>query len=282
MVIWPLKIVSPENRGVVERLGQFKGIREPGLHFMIPFLDDLELIDMRETVIDVPPQPVITKDNVTVEVDAVIYYWVVDPQRVVYEVANFRLAITKLAQTSLRNLIGDMALDESLTSRDLINTQLRTILDEATDKWGVKVNRVELQKIDPPRDIQEAMSRQMKAERDKRATILEAEAYKQKQILEAEGDRDNMIKRAEGERQSAINVAEGDKQAAILRAEGQEKAIQMVADAAQAHFKGDAQIWRQLEVLNEILIDNTKYVIPSDSQVINVLGLDSMLKQKPK
>jgi regulator of protease activity HflC (stomatin/prohibitin superfamily) len=182
--------VSQYERGIVERFGQYKETLDPGLRFIVPFVDNIaERIDMRETVIDIAPQAVITKDNVAVTVDAVIYYVVTDPKAIRYEIANFRFAISKLAQTNLRNLIGDMTLDQTLTARDKINTALRETLDEATDKWGVKVVRVEVQKIDPPQDIADAMSKQMKAEREKRATILSAEAYKEKQILEAEGDK---------------------------------------------------------------------------------------------
>ena len=208
--------VKQYEKAIVERFGQYKETMDPGLRFIVPFVDRVaERIDMRETVIDVAPQAVITKDNVAVTVDAVIYYVVTDPKAVRYEVANFRLAITKLAQTNLRNIVGDMTLDETLTARDIINESLRTTLDIATDKWGVKVVRVEVQKIDPPQDIADAMSKQMKAEREKRATILDAEAYKEKQILEAEGDKQN-----------AILKAEGDREAEILRADGEAKLFQ--------------------------------------------------------
>ena len=192
--------IHQAEKGIVERFGRYKETLEPGLRFLVPFMDSLRArIDMRETVIDIEPQPVITKDNVTVTVDAVVYYYVTEAKAVRYEVANFYAAVTKLAQTNLRNVIGDMSLDETLTSRERINAALRETLDEATDKWGVKVTRVEVKEIEPPKDISEAMSKQMKAEREKRATILEAEAYRQKQILEAEGDKQNAILVAEGE-----------------------------------------------------------------------------------
>jgi len=259
--------IGQAERGIVERFGRFKESLEPGLRFIMPFIDSLvDRIDMRETVLDIEPQPVITKDNVSVTVDAVIYYYVTDAKAVKYEVVNFRSAVSKLAQTNLRNQIGDMSLDDTLTSRELINTSLRTTLDEATDKWGVKVTRVEVKEIAPPIDISEAMSKQMKAEREKRATILEAEAYKQKQILKAEGDKQN-----------AILVAEGDRQAAILRAEGEAKAIENVSTAADKFFVGNAQLLKQLKVTQASLEDNTKLVISDQSRLINVLGLGEAL-----
>ena len=260
-------IIHQAEKGVVERFGRYKETLDPGLRFIIPFADTLRYrVDMRETVIDIEPQPVITKDNVTVTVDAVIYYFVTEAKAVKYEVANFYAAISKLAQTNLRNVIGDMSLDETLTSRERINAALRDTLDEATDKWGVKVTRVEVKEIEPPRDISEAMSKQMKAEREKRATILEAEAYREKQILEAEGDKQN-----------AILVAEGDRQAAILRAEGEAQAIENVSKAADRFFLGNAQLLKQLEVTQASLEDNTKLVISDQSRLINVLGLGEAL-----
>jgi len=261
--------VKQYEKAIVERFGQYKEILDPGLRFIVPFVDNIaQRVDMRETVIDVEPQEVITKDNVAVTVDAVVYYAVTDPKAVRYEVANFRFAMSKLAQTNLRNIIGDMSLDETLTARDTINTSLRMTLDEATDKWGVKVVRVEVQKIDPPRDIADAMSKQMKAEREKRATILSAEAYREKQILEAEGDKQN-----------AILTAEGDREAAILRAEGEAKAIEKVSGAAEEFFIGNAQILKQLEVTQASLQDNTKIVVSDQSKLINILD---MLKQEGK
>jgi regulator of protease activity HflC (stomatin/prohibitin superfamily) len=198
----------------------------------------------------------------------VVYYYVTEAKAVKYEVANFYVAISKLAQTNLRNLVGDMTLDETLGSRERINSSLRTTLDEATDKWGVKVTRVEVKEILPPKDITEAMSKQMKAEREKRATILDAEAYKQKQILKAEGDKQN-----------AILVAEGDRQSAILRAEGEAKAIENVSIAAKEYFVGNAQLLKQFEVTQAALQHNTKLVISDQSRLINVLGLREELKE---
>ena len=174
-VVAGVRIVRPYQRGVVEQLGKYKETVDPGLQIIIPFIQTVRLVDMREQVIDVPPQEVITKDNVVVSVDAVVYYEPTDPQRLIYNVGNFILAITKLAQTNLRNLVGDMQLDEALTSRDSINLNLRQILDDATDKWGVRVVRVEIQRIDPPPDVMNSMHEQMKAERTRRAVVTEAE-----------------------------------------------------------------------------------------------------------
>lgn len=267
MLARAVTIIHQSEKGIVERFGKYKETLDPGLRFLIPFMDALKArVDMRETVLDVAPQPVITKDNVTVNVDAVIYYYVTEAKNVIYEVANFYAAISKLAQTNLRNVIGDMTLDETLTSRERINSTLRETLDEATDKWGVRVTRVEVKEIEPPRDISDAMSKQMKAEREKRATILDAEAYREKQILEAEGDKQNAILRAEGARQSTI-----------LRAEGEAQAIEDVSTAADKFFIGNAQLLKQFEVTQNSLQNNTKLVISDQSRLINVLGLNETL-----
>jgi regulator of protease activity HflC (stomatin/prohibitin superfamily) len=264
-------IIHQAQKGLIERFGRYKETLEPGLRFIIPFIDKLAArVDMRETVLDVEPQAVITKDNVGVTVDAVVYYYVTDAKSVKYEVANFYIAVSKLAQTNLRNLVGDMTLDETLASRERINSSLRTTLDEATDKWGVKVTRVEVKAIEPPTDITDAMSKQMKAEREKRATILEAEAYRQKQILTAEGDKQN-----------AILVAEGARQAAILRAEGEAKAIENVSTAADKYFVGNAQLLKQLQVTQASLENNSKLVVSDQSKLVNVLGLGEALSQMP-
>ncbi len=215
-----VKIVRPYERGLVERLGKYKMTADPGLRTIIPFIENIRRVDMREQVVDVPPQEVITSDNVVVSVDAVVYYEAVDPQRLVYNVANFYLAVTKLAQTNLRNVIGDMQLDQALTSRDTINTRLREILDDATDKWGTRVVRVEIQRIDPPPDVVASMHNQMKAERERRAIVLTAD-----------GQREAAIARAEGEKAAAILTAEGVKQRDILTAEGQAQAMKAVAEA---------------------------------------------------
>ena len=258
------RIVNQYVKGIVMRLGKFHGLVPSGLAIIMPLTDSVIRVDMREQVISVPPQKLITKDNVTVEVDAVVYYKVVDPVKSQFEVQDFGYACTTLAQTNLRNLIGDRTLDETLVARDMINSNLRLVLDEATNGWGVKVTRVEVQKIDPPRDITEAMSRQMKAERDKRASILEAEGFKQSQILQAEGVK-----------QSEILKAEGDAQARVTRANAEAEAIRLVSTAAETFFKDRAEVMRRLEVLNNTLAQNTKYIVPSNSGLLNVLGLDS-------
>lgn len=215
-----IKIVRQYEKGLVERLGKYVGTKSSGFNLIFPIFEKMIRVDMRERVIDVPPQSVITKDNVLVVVDAVIYFQVTDPVKVVYNIENFALAALKLAQTNLRNLIGDMELDSTLTSREKINSQLRIVMDEATDRWGVKVTRVEIQKIDPPKDITDAMSKQMKAEREKRANILEAEGLRQAAIL-----------KAEGAKQAVILDAEAVKEKHILEATGEAEAIKKVADA---------------------------------------------------
>jgi regulator of protease activity HflC (stomatin/prohibitin superfamily) len=257
------RVVSQYEQGLVMRLGKYRATAGSGLTFLMPMIEDMIKVDMRERVINVEPQKVITKDNVSVTVDAVIYYRISDPVKATFEVQNFAYAATTLAQTNLRNLIGDKSLDETLTARDTINANLRTVLDEATNTWGVKVTRVEVQKIDPPADITEAMSRQMKAERDKRANILEAEGVKQAAILQSEGVR-----------QSEILKAEGDAQARITRATAEAKAIEMVSNAAESFFKERAEVSKRLDVLNNVLATQTKFIVPSGSELVNVLGLD--------
>ncbi|MBA3281703.1 MAG: SPFH/Band 7/PHB domain protein, partial [Acidimicrobiia bacterium] len=216
-----VKIVQPFQRGVRERLGKYSGTLDPGLGIIVPFVDKIRLVDMREQVVDVPPQEVITSDNVVVSVDAVVYYEPTDPQRLVYNVANFILAVTKLAQTNLRNVVGDMQLDQALTSRDTINHGLRDILDDATDKWGVRVVRVEIQRIDPPPDVMSAMHEQMKAERTRRAVVTEADGRRSAAVTTAEGEKESAILRAEGERQRQILQAQGDAEATKARAEAE-------------------------------------------------------------
>ena len=251
-ILKSFRIVNQYEKGLVVRLGRYSHTVDSGIVFLMPFIDSLIAVDMREQVINVEPQKVITKDNVGVVVDAVIYYKVVDPVKAEFEIQNFAYAATTLAQTNLRNLIGDKTLDESLTARDTINNSLRLILDEATNAWGVKVAKVELQKIDPPSDITEAMSRQMKAERDKRAAILDAEGIKQAAILKAEGDA----------------------QAQLLRAEAEAKSIEMVAKAAEDNFTDRAQKLRQFEVTEKVLGgESTKYVLPTNSNLMSVLNL---------
>src|SRR6266571_9460866 len=269
------RVISQYEKGLVLRLGRYRSTVGPGLTFLLPVVEGLLKVDMRERVIKVEPQKVITKDNVSVEVDAVIYYRISDPVKATFEVQNFGYAATTLAQTNLRNLIGDKSLDETLTARDTINANLRNVLDEATNTWGVKVTRVEVQKIDPPADITEAMSRQMKAERDKRANILEAEGIKQSQILQAEGVK-----------QSEILRAEGDAQARITRATAEARAIEMISNAAEQFFKERAEVRQRLDVLRDVLSQQTKFVVPAGSNVLNILGLDDrggpLLPQAPQ
>ncbi|PKK83368.1 MAG: SPFH/Band 7/PHB domain protein [candidate division Zixibacteria bacterium HGW-Zixibacteria-1] len=229
-----IRIIRPFEKGLVERLGRYQRTLGSGLNLIVPFFDTVQKVDMREIVLDVPPQLVITKDNVGVEVDCIIYCQVTDPVRSRYEISNYIMASTKLAQTNLRNVIGEMELDQSLSSRDLINSQLRDVLDTATDKWGVKVNRVEIQRIDPPVDITEAMSRQMKAEREKRAAILEAEGLKQAAITKAEGYRQSAILEAEGQAEAVRKRADAEKYRQIAVAEGEAQAIGNVFTAIHA------------------------------------------------
>jgi regulator of protease activity HflC (stomatin/prohibitin superfamily) len=278
-----VKIVRPYQRGVIERLGRYFATVDPGLRLILPFIDKLRIVDMREQVIDVPPQEVITSDNVVVSVDAVVYYEPTDPQRLIYNVANFMIAITKLAQTNLRNLIGDMQLDQALTSRDKINTNLREILDDATDTWGVRVKRVEIQRIDPPMDVMNAMHEQMKAERTRRATVTTAEGQRQAEITRAEGEQQAAILRAEAVRQQQILEAEGQAAAVralaeaekfkqITEAEGEAEAIRSVYAAIhEGDPTNDLIAIKYLEALGTIANGQaTKIFVPADMS--NVLG----------
>jgi SPFH domain, Band 7 family protein len=224
-------IVRPYEAAVVERLGKYHRTLYQGLHFVVPILDRVIKVDMRERVVDVPPQEVITRDNVVVTVDGIIYYRIIKPEDVIYKVQNFQLAAVALAQTNLRNIIGELTLDETLTSREIINTKLRTVLDEATDVWGVKVTRVELKRIDPPKDVMDAMHKQMKAEREKRAMILEAEGFRESQIKKAEGLKESQILEAEGKAKSIRLVADAEKYSIIAKAQGEAEAIMTVFGA---------------------------------------------------
>ncbi|AEH51274.1 SPFH domain-containing protein [Pseudothermotoga thermarum] len=281
-----IKIVRPYQRGLVERLGKFHREVGPGLHFIIPFFDRMTKVDMREMVIDVPPQEVITKDNVVVTVDAVIYYEVTDAYKVVYNVNNFQFATLKLAQTNLRNVIGELELDQTLTSREKINAKLRTVLDDATDKWGVRITRVEIKKIDPPKDITDAMSKQMKAERTKRAAILEAEGIKQAEILKAEGERNAAILRAEGEAEAIKKVAEANRYKLIAEAEGQAEAILKIFKAIhEGNPTNDLIAIRYLEALKEIANGKaTKIFLPFEASGIlsSIAGIAEILRKNEK
>ena len=262
-----LTVIRPFEKGVVETLGKYSAPpREPGLTFVMPFFQTVIKVDTREQVIDVPPQEVITKDNAAVTVDAVIYFRVTDPVRVIYNIANFQYAAVKLAQTNLRNIVGDMELDQTLTSREKINGQLRQVLDEATDEWGVKVVRVEIQKIEPPQDITNAMSKQMKAEREKRAAILESEGFKQSAILKAEGERESQILRAEGDRKGAVIRAEGQAQAVRTLADAEKFRIETVFNAIHAGNPDPGLIAiRSLEALEKVADGKaTKIFLPTE------------------
>jgi regulator of protease activity HflC (stomatin/prohibitin superfamily) len=261
-----IRIIPQARASVVERLGRYSRTLEPGLAIVVPFVDRVRpLIDLREQVVSFPPQPVITEDNLVVQIDSVIYYQVTDPKAASYEIANFIQAIEQLTVTTLRNVSGGMTLEQTLTSRDSINSELRIVLDEATGKWGIRVNRVELKAVDPPLSIQEAMEKQMRAERDRRAAILQAEGIKQSQILTAEG-----------EKQSAILRAEGQREAQALYAEGQAKAIETVFGAIHA---GDPDpkllAYQYLQMLPQIAQGdaNKVWIIPSEiTQALGQLG----------
>jgi regulator of protease activity HflC (stomatin/prohibitin superfamily) len=272
-----IKVVRPYQRGIIEQLGKYKQTVDPGLHMILPFIQTMRLVDMREQVVDVPPQEVITSDNVVVSVDAVIYYEPSDPQRLIYNVANFLLAITKLAQTNLRNLVGDMELDSALTSRDSINLALRQILDDATDKWGVRVARVEIQRIDPPPDVMAAMHEQMKAERTRRAVvttadgqreaaIAQAEGMKRAQILEAEGHKEKAILDAQGQAEATRQVADAEKYRQLTVAEGQAEAVRSVYAAIhEGNPTPDLLAIKYLEALQGIANGRaTKIFLPAD------------------
>ncbi|MDM9887964.1 SPFH domain-containing protein [Clostridioides difficile] len=301
-----IRVIKQFKVGIIMRLGKFQKVAETGVHFLIPFLDKMAyVIDLREIVIDFPPQPVITKDNVTMQIDTVVYYKVTDPVRYVFEIANPIAAIENLTATTLRNIIGELDLDETLTSRDIINVKMRTILDEATDKWGIKVNRVELKNIMPPQDIQVAMEKQMRAERERREAILQAEGNKSAAILQAEGEKQSAILTAEAKKEAMVRVAEGEKESAILVAEGEAEAIRQTAIAKA---QGEAEMIKRTQMataeglklvfsaMKEADIDNnilalksmealekmaegksTKLVLPSEA--VNFLGTFKGIKE---
>ena len=261
-------IVQQSRAYVVERLGAFSAVWEVGIHFKVPFLERIaRKVSLKEQVLDYPPQPVITKDNVTMQIDTVVYFQITDPKLYTYGVEHPMMAMETLTATTLRNIIGDLELDQTLTSRDVINTRMRAILDEATDPWGIKVTRVELKNILPPQDIQNSMEKQMKAERDRRQAILQAEGTKHSQILVAEG-----------EKESAILRADAEKQAAILRAEGQAEAMKMLNDACP----NDQVIkLKALETMQKVADGQaTKIIIPSEIQ--GLAGLASGLVETAK
>jgi regulator of protease activity HflC (stomatin/prohibitin superfamily) len=286
-----IRIIRQSTVGIVERLGSFHKKAETGVNILVPFIDKMKaIVDLRERVIDFPPQPVITKDNVTMQIDTIVYFKVTDPIFYVYEIANPIAAIEYLTATTLRNIIGELDLDETLTSRDLINSKLRIILDEATDKWGIKVNRVELKNINPPRDIQDAMEKQMRAERERRESILRAEGEKGAAILRAEGQKEAAILKAEAEKEANIRRAEGDKQSQILRAEGQARAILSIQTAkaegmkrmllAMKESQPDESVLaiRSMEALEKIAQGkSSKLILPSEA--VNMLASVKGIKE---
>ena len=279
-----IKVIKQSKVGIVMRLGKFQKKADTGVHFLIPFLDQMAyVIDLRENVVDFPPQAVITKDNVTMQIDTVVYFQVTDPVRYVFEIANPISAIENLTATTLRNIIGELDLDETLTSRDLINTKMRSILDEATDKWGIKVNRVELKNIMPPQDIQVAMEKQMRAERERRESILQAEGEKQSAILRAEAKKEAMVREAEGEKQSRILRAQGEaesiRQIAQAKAEGEAIIIKNVFKAMKESDIDDNMLaLKSMEALEKLAeSDSTKLVLPSET--VNFLGSFKGIKE---
>ncbi len=277
-----LKKVNQYEKGLVERFNAYEKTVEPGLRVITPFVERILRVNMREQVIDVPPQEIITEDNVVVTIDAVIYYQVVDARRALYEIEDFELAIVKLAQTTLRNIVGEMSLDIALTSREKINVDLRSVLDQATDKWGTKVNRIELQRIDPPADIQTAMHKQKTAEQERRQLRLLATGRKEA----AEQEKQGSILKAQGEKQSAILSAEGQAIAVELVADAQAKAIKAVSEAANTYFKENAQINKKLDVIRDTFSQQTKIIVPASADVLNVIGLEGAtvlpVKTEPK
>lgn len=311
MVVSGIKIVKQSETIIIERLGKYHKTLNSGINIIIPFLDKprpmawrytqqtltgdvvsvfkmKDRIDMRENVYDFPKQNVITKDNVVTEINALIYFQIVDPLKSLYEIGNLPNAIEKLTQTTLRNVIGELDLDQCLTSRDTINSKLRTILDDATNKWGVKVNRVELQDINPPKDIRDAMEKQMRAERDKRATILEAEGEKQSRILEAEGIRESQIQKAEGLKEAEILKAAGEAKARVMVAEAEAEAIKQVSKAVNDSTKSDPvqyliaqQYLDTLKYMTEGNDNKTVFLPYEASGVLSSLGgIKEMLQAK--
>jgi regulator of protease activity HflC (stomatin/prohibitin superfamily) len=263
-----IRIVPQARAGIVERFGRYNKTLTPGLNIVVPFVDRLRpLLDLREQVISFPPQPVITEDNLVVGIDTVLYFQVTDARAATYEIANYIQAIEQLTVTTLRNVAGGMDLEKTLTSREEINSQLRVVLDEATGKWGIKVNRVELKSIDPPASIKDSMEKQMRADRDKRAAILTAEGFKQSQILTAEGEKQSAILKAEGQAQAAVTQATADAKAQALRAEGQAKAIGTVFQAIH-EGKPDAELlaYQYLQMLPQIAqgTANKLWIVPSE------------------
>ncbi len=254
-----IRKVNQYERGIVERWNAYEKTVDPGLRYIVPFVQRIFRVNMREQVIDVPPQEIITEDNVVVTIDAVVYYQIMDPRKALYEIEDFELAIVKLAQTTLRNIVGEMSLDTCLTSREKINTELRKVLDEATDKWGTKVNRIEVQRIDPPSDIQTAMHKQKTAEQERRQLRLLATGRKEAAMQDREG---------------TILKAQGDAKAIELVAGAQAEAVRLVSEAANKYFLDNAQLNKRLDVIRDTFAQQTKIIVPSTSDILTVLGLE--------
>ena len=276
IIISNIAVVKQSQAFVIERLGAFQSVWGVGLHFKVPFIDRIaKRVSLKEQVLDYPPQPVITKDNVTMQIDTVVYFQITDPKLYAYGVELPMAAMETLTATTLRNILGDLELDQTLTSRDVVNTKMRAILDEATDPWGIKVNRVELKNILPPQDIQNSMEKQMKAERDRRQAILQAEGQKKSAILIAEGERESAILKADAEKKAAILKAEAEQQAAILKADGEAQAIRAVQQALADSLAmlnemapNDAVLkLKAIEAMQKIADGQaTKIIIPSEMQ----------------
>ena len=290
IVVSNIAVVQQSRAYVIERLGAFQTVWGVGLHFKVPFIDRIaRRVSLKEQVLDYPPQPVITKDNVTMQIDTVVYFQITDPKLYAYGVEQPMAAMETLTATTLRNIIGDLELDQTLTSRDVVNTKMRAILDEATDPWGIKVNRVELKNILPPQDIQNSMEKQMKAERDRRQAILQAEGQKKSAILIAEGEKESAILRASAEKEAAILRAEAEKQAAILRADGEAQAIMAVQKAMADSLAllnekapNDSVLkLKAIEAMQKVADGKaTKIIIPSEMQ--GLVGMASGIVESVK
>ena len=290
ILIANIAVVQQSRAYVVERLGAFHSVWCVGMHFKVPFIDRIaRKVSLKEPVLDYPPQPVITKDNVTMQIDTVVYFQITDPKLYCYGVEQPMMAMETLTATTLRNIIGDLELDQTLTSRDVINTRMRAILDDATDPWGIKVNRVELKNILPPADIQNSMEKQMKAERDRRQSILQAEGQKKSAILIAEGEKESAILKADAEKQAAILKAEAEKQAAILRADGEAQAIRSVQQALADSLEmlnekapnDNVLKLKAIEAMQKVADGQaTKIIIPSEMQ--GLVGLAQGITESVK
>jgi regulator of protease activity HflC (stomatin/prohibitin superfamily) len=289
-----IKIVNQANVLIIERLGKFNRIAQSGINFIWPFIDKvrpmisggitINFVDLRERVIDFEPQPVITKDNVTMAVDTVVYYQITDPQRAMYEIIDLSFAIKQLTITTLRNVMGELALDETLVSRETVNNKLQSFLDEATDKWGVKINRVELKNIEPPEEIQDAMAKQMKAERERRATVTEAEGLKAAAILKAEGERNATIAEAEGTKKAAILSAEGEAEAILKVQRAEAEAIKLVYKAIhEGNPTNDLIAIKYMDALKEMARgDANKVFLPYEATglLASIAGIKEILTER--